>query len=241
MKLRLAAGVAVFAILVAAASSSSAATRGRYTCSGGTIPAGVYGDLLVTGNCAFAPGEVVVNGNLAVAPGAVLDDHAAVPASVHVTGNVTVGAGGVVGLGTYAPAKTHSVAVIDGNVIGVGAASLYLSRVTIHGNLVINGGGDADRNLPIKDDTIDGNVILHGWRGAWFGIIRDDIGGNVIVHDNAAADPSTLPGSDSGEIVTNTIRGNLICSGNTPAPQPGDSGGAPNTVGGHELGQCAGL
>jgi hypothetical protein len=47
--------------------------------------------------------------------------------------------------------------------------------------------------------------------------------------------------TDSNEVVTNTINGNLICQGNSPAVQFGDSGGLPNTVGGHKLGQCASL
>jgi hypothetical protein len=55
----------------------------------------------------------------------------------------------------------------------------------------------------------------------------------VILTNNILADP------DAMEIVTNTIAGNLICSGNSPAPQGGDSGGAPNVVRGAKIGQCA--
>lgn len=239
-KWRLAVGLSVFALAVIAGSSSAEA-RSTNVCTEGTIAAGAYGPLTVTGNCTFGEGAVTVNGNLTVAPGAVLNDHAAAPATVHVTGNVIVGQGGVVGLGSYAPAPAHDSAQVDGNVIGNGAATLYLGGMTIRGNLIVNGGGDAGRNLPIKDDTIGGNLIIQGWTGLWFGVIRDDIGGNAIVNDNSAADTTTLPGSDSSEIVTNTIQGNLICNGNTPAPQVGDSEGATNTVGGHALGQCAGL
>jgi hypothetical protein len=43
------------------------------------------------------------------------------------------------------------------------------------------------------------------------------------------------------EVVTNTIYGDLECSGNSPAPQIGDSGGSPNIVFGLKLGQCASL
>lgn len=228
-------------VLAIVAGTSSAEARPGGVCTEGTISAGTYGPLTVTGNCTFGEGTVTINGNLTVAPGAVLNDHAASPATVYVTGNVMVGEGGVVGLGSYAPAPSHSSAVVDGNVIGIRAASLYLGGMTIHGNLIVNGGGDPGRNLPLKDDTVDGNVIVQGWTGLWFGIIRDEVGGNVIVHNNAAADPTTLPGSDSSEIVTNVIQGNLICSGNTPVPQVGDSEGATNSVGGQKLGQCAGL
>lgn len=239
-KWRLVVGLSAF-VLAVIAGSSSAQARGTNVCAEGTIAAGSYGALTVTGNCTFGPGAVTVNGNLTVAPGAILNDHAASPADVHVTGNVTVGREGVVGLGSYAPSPAHDSALVDGNVIGNGASTLYLGGMTVGGNVIVNGGGDAGRNLPIKDDTIGGNLVIQGWTGLWFGVIRDDIGGNAIVHNNTAADPTTPPGSDSSEIVTNTIQGNLICSGNTPAPQVGDSEGATNTVGGHELGQCTGL
>ncbi|MBS1862894.1 MAG: hypothetical protein JSS68_14420 [Actinobacteria bacterium] len=239
-KWRLVVGASAF-VLALVLGTSAAAARGPSLCAGGTIPAGSYGAMTVTGNCTFGAGTVTINGNLTVAPGAVLNDHALSEATVGVTGNVIVGAGGVVGLGTYAPTPSHDSAVVGGNVIGNGAASLYLGGITIHGNLIVNGGGDPGRNLPIKDDTIGGNLIVQNWTGLWFGIIRDEVGGNVIVANNAAADPTTDPGIDSSEIVTNTIQGNLICSGNTPAPQVGDSEGATNTVGGHKIGQCAGL
>ena len=44
------------------------------------------------------------------------------------------------------------------------------------------------------------------------------------------------PGST--EAATNTIFGNLVCLGNTPAAQFGDSGGALNVVYGRKVGQC---
>jgi hypothetical protein len=47
--------------------------------------------------------------------------------------------------------------------------------------------------------------------------------------------------TDSTEIATNTVTQNLVCFGNQPVAQIGDSGGAPNVVGGAKLGECAGL
>ena len=38
--------------------------------------------------------------------------------------------------------------------------------------------------------------------------------------------------------MTNSIHGNLNCSGNAAAPQVGDSGGSPNVVSGRKTGQC---
>jgi len=46
---------------------------------------------------------------------------------------------------------------------------------------------------------------------------------------------------DGNEYVTNAIRGGLNCSGNSPAPQVGDSEGSANRVTGRKTGQCAGL
>jgi hypothetical protein len=124
--------------------------------------------------------------------------------------------------------------------------------MTIHGNLVSNGGGDpaSVRNFPIKDDTVDGNVIIQGWHGFWFGIIRVNVGGNVIVA-NTSGTQVGLPGTefegilDSTEVVSNVIGGNLNCHGSTPPAQIGDAildeGNGPNTVGGNALGACAGV
>ena len=73
-------------------------------------------------------------------------------------------------------------------------------------------------------------------------MIRAHVGQNVIVSNNAAADTSVLPGSDSTEVQTNVISGNLICHGNSPAAQVNpDDGGQPNVVGGNKIGQCAKL
>jgi hypothetical protein len=57
----------------------------------------------------------------------------------------------------------------------------------------------------------------------------------VNLNDNVLVD------TDGNEYVTNTIHGSLHCSGNSPAPQVGDSEGEPNVVTGAKTGQCAGL
>ena len=91
--------------------------------------------------------------------------------------------------------------------------------------------------------------MIQGWTGGWIGLIRNHVGGNVIFSKNTSVinglvDPP-VPGqvdSDSSEVMTNVIGRNLICQGNTPKAQVNpDDGGQPNTVGGHKIGQCAGL
>jgi hypothetical protein len=128
--------------------------------------------------------------------------------------------------------------------------TLYLGGMTVHGNVVSSGGGNpaSHRNFPIKDDTIDGNLIVQGWDGFWLGVIRVNVGGNVIFANNSGTQVG-LPGTefegilDSNEIVSNVIGGNLICHGNTPPAQIGDAildeGNGPNTVGGNAIGECA--
>ena len=164
--------------------------------------------------------------------------------NLYITGNVKVGKDGVLGLGNYNPAPPHTSAVVDGNVVANGPATLYLGGMTIHGNLVSNGGSGAGRNFPIKDDAIDGNVIVQGWSGLWFGILRSTVGGNVVVANTSGTQTGVdefVGILDSTEIVDNTIGGNLICHGNSPAAQIGDSGGGPNNVDGNVIGECAGL
>jgi hypothetical protein len=224
--------VAAFATLTAAA---LAARPGSYTCTGGVIPAGTYSGLTVTGNCTFAAGTTTINGNVVVADGAILNDHAGSPATVHVNGNVQVGEGAVLGLGTYNPFGAHD-STVSGNVIANKPLTLYLSFMTIEGNLVSNGGGgDAERNFPIKDISVGGNLIIQGWDGFWLGIIRDTFGGNVVFSNNAGTNP------DTNEVANNDISGNLVCEHNAPPAQIGDTEQPASRVGGNAIGECAGL
>ena len=125
-----------------------------------------------------------------------------------------------------------------------------MGNLTVGGNLVSFGGGAlstsaADfRNFPVKDNLIHGNLILQGWHGGWLGVIRNHVDGSLIVSLNRSFSSDAGPGTDpdSTEVQTNNVGGNLICLGNSPTAQvnPGD-GGQPNTVGGHAIGECAGL
>jgi hypothetical protein len=62
------------------------------------------------------------------------------------------------------------------------------------------------------------------------------VNGGVNLNNNVSTEDP-----DSNEYVTNTINGGLHCSGNSPAPQVGDSEGSPNKVNGGKTGQCANL
>ena len=75
--------------------------------------------------------------------------------------------------------------------------------------------------------------MIDGYSGFWLGFIRNTVHGSVNLSNNTLADP------DANEFVTNTIRGNLVCHNNMPAPHVGDSGGSPNDVSGRKVDQCA--
>jgi len=251
-KLRLLFALAGTIALSMAAAAGVGAVGGPYVCSGGTpdnptaIPAGTYPDgIVVTGNCLMTGDSTEVDGDLVVAPGAILNDHAASSTVVHVTGNAYVERHGVLGLGDYSPGNGTTV---DGNVVARAPLSLYLGGMTVHGSLVSIGGGlgpgDFFRNLPLKDDVIDGNVVVVGWHGGWMGLIRLQVGGSVLVAGNRSSSTEEGPGvdPDSTEVMTNVIQGNLVCFGNTPHAQVNLlDGGQPNYVGGIALGECAGL
>jgi hypothetical protein len=256
--------------LLTMALPAAAVAAGPGTCSNGTMAAGTYGDFVVTGDCTIAYGaNVHINGDLTVAPGAKLDDHGAemwMKAQLHVAGDIRVGKGAVLGLGWNSPQGEGSLGpdTVGGSIIASQPLAMQIGQVTIGGNLVSSGGGVAStsladfRNFPIEDNVIGGNLVVQGWRGGWFGVIRNTIHGNaVIVNNRSMSNGDTGPGTDtdSTEImgsdltaigipvqIPQTIGGNLVCKGNVPAAQvvPVDLG-APNIVHGKAIGECAGL
>ena len=249
-RIQLLLAIAAAAVLALGGANAFAGKPGDDPCSTGTLASGSYDGFTVTGTCNVGfLANVTVNGNVTVAPGAVL--MGLIPSTVHIAGNVLVGEGGIFGLG-YATRSD----VVDGNIVANQPLSLYLGNVTVHGNVVSNGGGTGlhdFRNFPLKENQIDGNLVVHGWQGGWFGILRNHIDGNVdlsgigsIVHlvpDGCENDCTVAPGGDpdSTEVADNVVGGNLICQNNSPAAQFGDSGGGPNTVAGRAVGECAAL
>jgi hypothetical protein len=132
-------------------------------------------------------------------------------------------------------------ATISGGVHAFNAMSVQIHFSTINGGITIRGGSgpfggpfDVTWNT-IEDSVVNGGYDEIGYDGFWNGFIRNNVHGGVNLIGNTVADP------DGNEVVTNTIHGNLNCQGNDPAPQVGDSEGAPNHVTGRETGQCQGL
>ncbi len=242
MRLRLFLVLPAVLALGVGVSAALAGTPGPGVCSGGLVQPGVYSGYTVTGNCFFAGGSVTINGNLTVANGASLNAHAATFAVVHVTGNAVVGKDAILGLGAFGPPDIGQTGtVVDGNIIANQPQSLYLSAMTVHGNLISNGGNGPGLNFPLKNLVVGGNVVLQGWSGLWIGLFRSQVGGNVTFSRNSGNQTGENGLPDSSEVADNVISGNLICQGNDPAAQFGDSEGGPNTVAGNALGQCSTL
>jgi hypothetical protein len=250
--LRMSMLVGFIAVAIAAGASSAAAMPGgNATCAAGDL-SGTYGNLKITGDCSVPNGATVnVRGSLIVAQGATFN--AVTMGTVRIVGDVFVGRNATFGLGCTpaSPAPpcdgvNTTTDVVRGDIFGDRPLTMYLDGDTIRGSVISIGGGPGPTlspyiNFPIKDNVIGGNVIVAGWQGAWFGFIRNVTRGSVIIARDVGVTIGDLGTLDSTEVVTNTIGGNLICLHNSPVAQLGDSGGAPNVVGGHKIGECATL
>lgn len=97
--------------------------------------------------------------------------------------------------------------------------------------LIGDGGDDFSACAPV---SIKGSLSIKNSKGPV------EVGGNTILGSvsltNAKGSGTTA--ETKPEIEGNTIKGNLACTGNTPAPT---SDGKPNTVTGPRTGQCAGF
>ena len=258
-KLKLAFPFALALALVLGVLGSGAFAAAPETCAGGGI-SGSHGSVVVQGFCAVS-GPLTISGNLTLADGAVFVGFGP---PVHVTGNVQVGKGAQLALGYNAGEGVLGPDVVDGNIVANQPLALYVGNTTVHGNLVSNGGGTSQRfyNFPIKDNSIDGNVVIHGWTGGWWGLIANTVGGNVDVSNNksvvqpAGECEGTFPSGceaapggddDAAEVQSRGdnlqhVHGNLICHGNSPTVQINEGdGGAANVVDGRAIGECAAI
>lgn len=230
---------AVAGLLLVGAGTASAHGSGGATCTGGAIAPGTYSSLTVRGMCDIPTGTVMVQGNLVIEQNAGLDAHFDA-ATLTVHGNVHVEKNGILLLGCLSSGCNTTNNRVDGNVVATGALALIFHHNTIGGNISFHqGGGGAScasgTFSDFEDNHIGDNLVVTQLRSCWLGIIRDTVGGNVLVIHNVMAD------EDANEIVTNVIGGNLACFHNDPQAQAGDSHGAPNVVKGHKLGECATL
>ena len=208
-------GVSTVFILVLAAAAPAEAGGGTTECTGSLAP-GTYHRLVVPeGAVCLSDGPVTIRAGLFIRAGATF----------------------VLG----SEESPSSTGTIGGGVHAWNAASVQIHFARINGGLRAHGGSgpfgppfDVTWNA-IEDNVIHGGVTVTGYDGFWFGFIRNHVSGTVRLSDNTLVDP------DGNEYVTNVIHGSLMCWGNSPAPQVGDSEGLPNDVTGSKTGQCAGL
>jgi hypothetical protein len=155
---------------------------------------------------------------------------------VNIRAGLTVGEGATFVLGSEDLPDNKSR--INGGVHATNPMSLQIHFTAINGGIESHGGvgpfgGPFDITwTTIEDSHINGDVTIDGYNGFWMGFIRNHVNGSVNLNNNVLVD------TDGNEYVTNTINGTLSCTGNSPAPQVGDSEGEPNVVNGAKLGQC---
>jgi hypothetical protein len=146
----------MFALVAVAPAASAAATPSTVTtvCTGGTIPAGSYPSMLITGVCSMPAGNVIVRGDLTIAPGALLDQGSpgdptgspVVTAVLTVQGNLLVGRGAVALLGCSPNSACGnppgiSAAHIDGSLTASNALAVVVHSTFIKGSFTMIGGG----------------------------------------------------------------------------------------------------
>jgi hypothetical protein len=247
-----------FGSFAASTQASSASARHHHhhvsTCRGGVLHSGVFRSVRVSGTCQVADGaKVLVLHNIVVKRGASFD--ASTHSKLKVLGNVYGARRSSVALGctdahpcsTDGQPGVAGADVIRGRVVLNHVYNAAINGVTIKKSLISHGGGAGPLDpetqfvpFSVKDDTIGRNIRVVGLNTVWFGVIRSNVGGSVILLRNKGTDP------DANEVVANTIGKNLVCYGNSPAAQFGDAisdpglppGYGPNSVGGHARGQC---
>jgi hypothetical protein len=233
------------------------------TCSGGSIASGVYRNLNIAGVCNVNAGSVRVERNLTVLPGGTLiaafggSETMPVGSNLNVGGNLDVQANGILVLGCepvnficyndpdQSVGSYTTKDTVGGDLRAQDALAVVVHLTVIGHNTSLTGGGggvSCASSLPalggspaygdFEDNIIGGDLKITGWQSCWLGFFRDAIAQNVEFNDNVSADP------DGSEMATNSIAGNLSCTGNSPSPQIGDSAGSLTNVFGRANGQC---
>jgi hypothetical protein len=217
----------------------------------------------VKGNLTLLPGSTLIAafGETNFEPGS--------PAStLTVDGSVSVQSGATAFLGCFATSSPciddpmtgpdHSPTLnspvrIGGNLISTDALGTIVHDGTIVGNVGESGGGGGvtcDPSGPFtafqspvfsdyEDSSVGGWMSISDLQSCWLGVARVHIGQGLSVTNDQLADPDAI------EILSNTIGGNLSCSGNRMVWDSADLTDdlypriwEPNTVGGKRMGQC---
>jgi hypothetical protein len=235
----------------------------------GVLSGSYEGNVKVMGVCEVNAGRAVVEGNLTLHKGSVLvaafgrnDRTARGSSSLTVKGSVTVWASATLILGCEPHAfpciddpnpsqpTLSSRGTIGRDLVAYSALGILVHNSSIGGSVIQVGGGGSNPGYncqpvgifgllhsPVysdyEDNVIGGSFNVSGIRSCWFGALRDHVYGDLVVSKNKMGDP------DANEVVSNYVNKTIVCLGNVPAVQFGDSHGTPNVVKGQAFGQCS--
>jgi hypothetical protein len=251
----------------ASAGSRAATCSGTFHSPG--VLAGTYQHgVVVSGYCVVDGGAAVVLGNLTVAPNSALNATFALndvsgsgTSSLGVFGDIDVLGGAALVMGcepNFNPCSDDPNAATGGTLSGhdavfgsvnaSGATGVILHASSIVGSVDEVGGGGGVNCAPPKgifkkmgspafsdyeDNTIGGDLSIVGLQSCWLGALRNQVGGSIMDQDGTFADP------DASEVNSNVVQGDMVCLGNSPVVQFGDSMGSPNQVAGNAKGECS--
>jgi hypothetical protein len=250
--------------LVPASTATAAPTWRTHVCHGtprhpGELT-GVNLNVIVRGLCLVQRGPVAVSRNVIITPhSALIAAFARHDTHMNIAGSIIVHKGGALLLGCNPksfpclddPNKKHPSLTsrdrVGGSIIGLAALGIVVHNDWIGHSIAQSGGGGgltckpkgvfAANHSPAysayEDNWIGGGVFIRNLRTCWLGVIRNWTGDSVHIVKNGAADP------DAMEIVSNVVHGNMICFGNSPKVQFGDSRGMPNRVGRRAALECS--
>ena len=216
----------------------AAATPLNATCAGGSVAAGTYRSLTITGFCSVDSGNVKVKGNLTVAPGGGLNA-AFASSDLSVRGDLVIKPSGLVVLGcepfafpcfndpnggTGGTPGFQTNHTIGGDMIARGATLVLLHHNTIWGGVSQIGGGGGLPCVSIfpqgppayttyEDNKIHDDVTVSGLNTCWSGFFRNTVWGDVNWNHNATWDGTPEPPGDpsvNGDEDGNEIADNTI-------------------------------
>jgi hypothetical protein len=245
---------ATMSLVLIGTGTASATGLSNSTCAGGSIAAGTYGSLTITGLCLLDSGNVEVEHDVTIAPGGGLEAVFS-GSNLRVEGNLLVKSGGLLALGCEpllgdflcmnnpAGSTHHS---IRGSLLATDAVLMIVHHDKIAGDVRETGGGGGLTCNPLftggpppytdyNNDTVGGNVRVSGLQTCWDGFLGNTVWGSVRWNNNQTVI------ADGNLLGTNKVHEDLNCFDNSPNPHLSDITPLPNIVFDKARGQCAAL
>ena len=235
----------------------------------------VSGACMVNAGPALVKGDLtVLNGAVLVSAFGLNDTTGNGNSSLTVRGDVHVRSGATAILGCFptsfpclddpgaqpnstVPPTLSSRAVVGGDLVGSNPLGVIVHDGSIGGSVTERGGGGGVNCTPTgifavfgspvysdyEDSSVRGDLRVSGLNSCWLGTARVRIGGDASFINDQLADPDAI------EILSNNIKGDLVCRKNSFVWDSADSFSnppgvlwprtqEPNTVHGDRSGQC---